>query len=276
MTASAFLHEIHRRSLILSVTGWINVALLAAMLLAAPFETREVMGINVWIKPIKFAASIAIYVWTVAWLLAYVDGARRSTRTIAVGVSIAMLAEIACIALQAARGTLSHYNASTPLDAAIFSTMGGMILVNTLLAAWLLVLAFTRMGGSRGPERPAPPRPAPPALVWGIRLGLIVFVAGSAEGAMMIVRGAHSVGVPDGGPGLPLVNWSTRGGDLRIAHALALHALQILPLAGWWIDRRAATPRRGVALVAGFAALYFAAFGLMLWMALNGRPLLAR
>jgi hypothetical protein len=262
MSPAAVVREVHRRSAILSATGWINVALLAAMLLAAMFETRQVMGINAWIKPIKFAASITICVWTVAWFLAYVQGAPRAARMIAAGVSVAMLVEIACISLQAARATTSHYNAGTPLDGAIFSTMGVMILVNTLLAAWLLVLAFTRMHVS-------------PAYLWGIRLGLLVFVAGSAEGALMIARGAHSVGVPDGGPGLPIVNWSTGGGDLRAAHALGLHALQILPLAGWWADRRARRPRRAVAFLGAFAALYLTAFGMLLWMALAGRPVLA-
>lgn len=45
--------------------------MLAGMLVVSPFDSRLVMGTNPWIKPVKFAISITIYVWTVAWLLEY-------------------------------------------------------------------------------------------------------------------------------------------------------------------------------------------------------------
>lgn len=262
MTVSDLLREVHRRDRWLSATGRINAGLLAVMLIVAPFADRTVMGINPWIKPMKFAASITIYVWTIAWLFHHARISGWMRRLISGGISIAMLTEIACIALQAARGTTSHYNASTPLDVAIFQTMGLMILVNTVFAATVAVLAFVRMD-------------LPPAYLWGVRLGLAIFVIGSLEGALMIAGGAHTVGAPDGGPGLPFINWSTRAGDLRVAHVLGLHALQVLPLAGWLAHRASATAARGVAFVFGFAALYAAAFAATLSLALRGRPLLA-
>ena len=50
--------------------------------------------------------------------------------------------------------------------------------------------------------------------------------------------GAHTVGAPDGGPGLPVANWSENHGDLRVAHFIGLHGMQIIPLIGWWLLRR--------------------------------------
>ena len=42
--------------------------------------------------------------------------------------------------------------------------------------------------------------------------------------------GGHTIGAPDGTPGLPLVNWSRTHGDLRIPHFFGLHGLQAIPL----------------------------------------------
>ena len=57
----------------------------------------------------------------------------------------------------------------------------------------------------------------------------------------MLARGSHTVGAADGGPGLPFVNWSVIAGDLRIAHFIAIHAIQIVPLFAWMLWQM--TPR---------------------------------
>ncbi len=71
--------------------------------------------------------------------------------------------------------------------------MGILIAVNSILAVILLLLFLVRPGDL--------PRP----YLWGIRLGFVILLLGSAEGGAMIARDAHTVGAPDGGPGLPFL-----------------------------------------------------------------------
>jgi hypothetical protein len=265
LTARAFLGELRRRNPVLAAVGWLHLAALAVvLLLVAPFDGRTILGLNPWVKPAKFLVSIAAYVWTLAWFTRYVSSHKSSVRLVSWGTSLVFVGEMACIVTQAARGRTSHFNVETPFDAAVFGTMGLLIAANTFLV--LLTLLLFR----RPTERPAP------AYLWGIRAGLLLFFLGSLEGMAMIVNAAHTVGAPDGGPGLPFVDWSTRSGDLRVAHFLAFHALQLLPLAGFLLSKYGAgrPARRQVACVLVLALLYAAAVSLLFWQALGGRPLL--
>jgi hypothetical protein len=260
MTLAVFLVELRRRDRLLFAVALAHIAALVVFLVVLPFDPRTVTGLSPWIKPIKFAASIAIYSATVGWLLPHVRDARLAKSFVRWGVAIIMPIEMACIALQAARGTVSHFNYSTPLDAAVFGMMGLGIAANTVLLALLFCLFLIR------------PRAIARPYLWGIRLGLLVILLGSAEGALMISRGAHTVGAVDGGPGLPLVDWSTRAGDLRIAHALGLHALQAFPLFGWAVSGRVG-PRAATALVFLFAVAWLGAAAWLFAQAMAGRPL---
>ena len=256
------LRVLHRANPPLSWTGWANVALAVLALVLLPLDHRLVTGTLVWIKPLKFALSVVAFSWTLGWLLADLPGpAQRAVRRLSWGVAVSMVVEQGAIFIQAARGTTSHYNYASLLDGLLFSAMGIFIIVNTVMTLWALYLVWRY-------------RPHGPAgYVWGLRLGLLIFIVGSVMGGMMIRLSQHTVGAPDGGPGLPGLGWSTRAGDLRAAHFLGMHALQALPLLGWalshWQPRRAAWLTWVGAL--GYAALVAGLFGL----ALAGRPLWA-
>ncbi|WP_052695218.1 hypothetical protein [Hymenobacter sp. AT01-02] len=256
-----YLRVLHRVNPVLSWAGWAHVALLLVCIALLPFDHRMVTGLPVWVKPAKFVLSDLLYIWTLAWLLADLPApAQRTVRRISWAVAVSMGVEILCIVVQAGRGTTSHFNGATATDGMIFSLMGLFIMVNTVVIIWAVFLVWQhRLHGSE-------------AYVWGVRLGLALFLVGSVVGGMMVHLNQHTVGAPDGGAGLPGLGWSTRAGDLRIAHFLGLHALQAIPLLGWVLGRRQLQPQRAVLLTWVGAALYTTAVGLLFAQAMHGIP----
>jgi NO-binding membrane sensor protein with MHYT domain len=77
----------------------------------------------------------------------------------------------------------------------------------------------------------------PDYYVLSIRIAILLFVFFAFQGASMGARQTHTVGGPEGDAALPVLNWSTRYGDLRIAHFIGMHALQLLPLLSWYVFR---------------------------------------
>jgi hypothetical protein len=245
----------------------LNGALLLVSLVALLVDHRQVLGINVWIKPLKFELSIIVFLATIAVLLhalgpmvgAHASGVRQRV-WLDWGFGLSMIVEIAVIALQSARGVRSHMNYSSPLNGMLFGLMGIFIVVNTVSAAWLLLLWLRTDGGLET------------AVVWGIRLGLLVLLIGSVEGVRIVSNGGHTVGAADGGAGLPFLNWSTRHGDLRVAHFFAIHALQIFPLVGLALAMtRQRVPLQVMTLVL-FVTLYIAAVWWLFAQAMRGVP----
>ncbi len=258
------LEQLIRKQPVLTVTAWIHIGLALLMLIGLIVDHRSIMGLNPWVKPLKFAVSIALYPFTVALFLSYFPEQSGMLFWSAIVIAATMLVEISLISLQSIRGTTSHFNVSTSFDAGILYTMGIAIVVNTCVIGVVLWQFFVQ-----------PPALAP-SYLWGIRLGLIIFIMGSVQGFMMISRMAHTVGAPDGGPGLPFLNWSTLRGDLRVAHFVGLHGLQIVPLAGY-LAGVGSLPEKGTAdsvvWVFGVAGILM---GVMIWtllQALSGKSL---
>lgn len=219
-TPAAFVAELSERS---SLLFWLTAAHLAlavalGILLLAD-NSVQVMGINRWGKPLKFAISIALFLGTMAWLLPDLLPGHLA-RAFAWAFAILMVAEIVPIVWQAARGVRSHFNTSSPIDGVVFGIMGLAAFSTILVAAAVLLVSLFH----NTPTLPS-------AYIESLRWGLALFVLGSMIGGYMAaVNGGYSVGGADGGAGLPLLNWSRTHGDLRIAHFIGLHAIQIVPL----------------------------------------------
>lgn len=192
--------------------------------------------------------------------------------------------DVGFIAVQAARGTYSHFNTSSDAvnrigQIVFMSGVPGLFVANLVIA---LILVRQRIA-----DRP---------MTRAIRAGLGLAVVGMALGYTMGFQGAqivrdsdghivelaarHTVGATDNHRGMPITDWSTTGGDLRIPHFVGLHAIQVLivaalalPILGgrvaWLQSERART-----SMVGALAAAYDGLLVLVAWQAYRGQPLI--
>ena len=267
-----------RASAPLTVTAVGMLAVLALTALGLALDPRLVTGAPVWLKPAKFALSISIYAFTLAWIFTFLGPWRRTRRIVGLTTAVVMALEMGIIGVQAYRGTSSHFNASTPLDMALFSVMGLAIVVQTITTIAVAVALWRQRFDDL-------------ALGWALRLGMTMTIVGAFAGGLMTaptsqqltaakagegmpIAGAHTVGAPDGGPGMTGTGWSSEHGDLRVPHFIGLHALQAIPMFALILRRRKISAAVGVRLVAIAAASYAALFGIVLMQALRGQSLL--
>lgn len=265
----------HRPLIALAV---VMAALTVVTGVLALVDQREILGQNAWFKPLKFTISIAIYAVTMAWLIGQVRRGRRAAGILGTVITVALLIEIVIIAGAAAAGTTSHFNVATPLNISLWAAMAASIVV-----VWAASLAVgVVVAVNPGPDA---------ARNLAVRAGVVLGLTGMALAFLMTgprpdqlsdfqgVAGAHAVGVPDGGAGLPFLGWSTEGGDLRIPHFIGMHALQAIPLALLALEllSRRFTVLRDVRtrfrLVLIGAIAFAAVLGIVTWQALAGEPL---
>ncbi|WP_332368592.1 hypothetical protein [Spirosoma telluris] len=203
---TSILTNLHDRNAVLYQLGWFSISGTLVCGVLALATQGQVLGINAFIKPMKFFGSTAILAWTMAWFVILLPQ-QRSVQLYAWVMVTVFVFELGVISWQASRGKLSHFNIASPSDGLLFSLMGLAITVFTGWTAYIGYLFF-RLDTTA----------ANAVYIWGIRLGILVFVLFAFQGFVMAGRLAHTVGAPDGGPGLPILNWSTRHGDLRVAH----------------------------------------------------------
>ncbi|MGO1052047.1 hypothetical protein [Crossiella sp. CA198] len=282
------------RPALLPIRHWHRPLLIATALMALAtvlslaglaLDDRVLRGEPIWGKPLKFAVSLLFYLPTWAWMLSLQQKRRRWTWWTATAIAVLVTLEVVIIVFQVVRGQGSHFNNGTPFDAALFQLMGSMITL-----AWLLNMAQgVVLLKDRLPDRP---------MAWAIRggivlgsvgIGLAFLMTGPTTDQLQVLQqglhqptvGAHSVGVPDGGPGMPLTGWSLTGGDLRIPHFIGIHAMQALPvlalLLGIGARRRPrlADPLTRSRLVWLGTGTYAGVIALVTWQALRGQSIAA-
>jgi hypothetical protein len=263
----------------LTLLGFIMAADLALSMVGLVVDRRTITGVSAWLKPAKFGFSTMIAAWSFALCIASTTIWPRLVRALDVVLAACLFLEIALIDMQAARGTSSHFNVAEPFDRTVFAVMGVSIACIWLAMLVLTVVLF------RQRFRLSP-------WGWSLRLGMVLALVGTGSGGLMTVpnsqqlaqahvtgrlpiAGGHTVGAPDGGRGLPITGWSADHGDLRIAHFIGMHGLQVIPLLAWWMARRRGRvdDRTQRNLIFAAAASYLTLFVLILWQAFRGQSI---
>ncbi|MHC5797896.1 hypothetical protein ACVXZ4_17245 [Lacisediminihabitans sp. FW035] len=265
----------HRPLLLLSF-GMISLAVIA--LVGLVVDHRTITGMPLWAKPLKFALSVFIYSVTLSWLLGQLQRARRLAWWAGTIAAVFLAVEMVVIYGAAFADTTSHFNVSTPFSTAVWGTMAVSIVIVWSATILVAVLLFRADLGDR-------------ARSFAIRSGLLIAVIGMGLAFLMTsptsaqlsnfqgIAGAHTVGLADGGPGLPLLGWSTVAGDLRIPHFVGMHAMQVIPIVAVLVELlghrlpalRDVRTRLGVLVV--LAVLYLGVLAVLTVQALSGESI---
>jgi hypothetical protein len=251
-----------RPSQLLVLTAF-SLALLALAAAWAQVDPRLLDGTPVWAKPIKFALSFAVMFGTLALIEQRLSPDWRNGWTLKITVAVmatAMITEMGYMIFMAAQQDASHFNFSTPFTTLMYSLMGVGAVSLIVGVAIFGVVALRDARAEFGP-----------ALRWGVGWGFILsFGLTLVTAGYMSSAGTHVGIASEGAATLPLMGWSGAVGDIRPAHFLALHAMQVLPLAGLWFDRKGIAVQR----MRWVALAYVTLTGVVFAQALSGMPLI--
>ena len=263
----------------MAFTGVLAVAMVVASMLGAILDPKVITGEAAWIKPAKFGISFAVYAASLIWMLSLLKPSKW-VRWAGILTAVGFTVEAVIIVLQVVRGERSHFNQATPFDNTLWLLMGvfvGVIWVAGLIAA---VLVW------RAPN-------VNPTLALALKFGVVLMLVGALLAGFMTVptseqlalgdagkpmplSGTHTFGAAEDGPKIPFVGWSSVGGDGRVAHFVGLHALQVLPLVGWWISRRSrwsTSQRNRLVILASLG--YGGITALLAWQAQRGQSIVS-
>jgi hypothetical protein len=257
--------DMFRHGPVFAATAIVLLAMMPPALAALALDPRTLNGVNVWIKPLKFEISIALYLGTLALFMAWLPQQERQARRFRVWAIVAAAAaalEMIWIGGAAYFGIASHFNRDSSFMAAIYPVMGA-VAVTLTLPSLALGRAFLRHRRSSDN----------PAFHLSLGLGLVLTcVLTIAVAGYMSGQTGHAVGGSGGdAAGLKLLGWSRDGGDLRVAHFFATHAMHFIPAFGWVVARL--LPARGAQGAVWAVSTGFTAFiALVLAQAIMDRP----
>jgi hypothetical protein len=193
-------------------------------------------------KPTTFGLSFGLTTITLAWITGRLRIADR-TRWLLLGpLALADTYEVAWVSTQRWRGVASHFNQDTTVDYALFLTGAAAVTVTVTVVLALTMLAVTAMQ-------------APPSMAVAIRAGLLILLVAQGVGGWMI---SHGVGPASDGVTQGLTTFGAAG-VMKVPHAVAMHAIQVLPALAWLLSFARLPERRRLALVqtatVGYVAL---------------------
>lgn len=103
-------------------------------------DHRLIREVGVWVKPMKFMLSTALFALTTVWVLkvAHSDLDQMPVYPWIVALLVlTSLFEVVYISYQASQGSASHYNVSDPFHAFMFGVMAVAAVGLTFSQAWL-------------------------------------------------------------------------------------------------------------------------------------------
>ena len=208
---------------------WLAVICVVVAITLVPLwilDSRQLLGVSVWEKPIKFYISVAIFSFTYSWLSSFLTRGGRWVKLTGFVIAVSLAVENVLILAMASIGETSHFNVSTPTAIAVWSIMATFISIVLFSTVFIsLMIMFQKQQEFN--------------LKLALALGSINTAVGMGLAYLMTwptaaqlanyqgIAGAHAVGVSDGGPGLPFLGWSTLAGDLRVGHFFGLHSIQV-------------------------------------------------
>jgi hypothetical protein len=195
-----------------------------------------------------------------AYLLYYVQN-QKAVKRYSILAVVVMFYEQGVIVIQAFRGKLSHFNQNEIIGGILYAIMGIFIVALTTATLIITLRFIFQMKYEINST-----------FALSIKIGLIFFVIFSFLGGYMSIINSHNIGGKIGGAGLPILNWSTIIGDLRVAHFLGIHSLQIIPFLGYLISKKTENRLGSKGYVWLFSILYFLFVSFTVWQALKGIP----